>query len=86
MPQSDLNSTSLNAVTYQDQQALLELEFKSGAVYHYLDVPPKIYGALLRAESKGVYFNRYIRNRFAYAKIRQEPTLSCASDAMVERK
>ncbi len=65
-----LNSTSLQAVTYQDQSGLLELKFRSGAVYHYFDVSECIYKALLRAESKGGYFNHHIRNRFAYAKIR----------------
>jgi hypothetical protein len=69
MARVNLNSTSLNAATYQDQSALLELEFRSGAIYHYSGVPAQTYQQLLRAQSKGGYFNRHIRNRFAYAKI-----------------
>jgi len=65
-----LNSTSLQAVAYQNRLGLLELKFRSGAVYHYFDVSESIYKALLRAESKGGYFNHHIRNRFAHAKIR----------------
>lgn len=80
MPQTNLNSTSLNAVAYLDHQTILELEFKSGAVYHYLDVPPEIYGELLRAESKGAYFNHSIRKRFAYAKVRQESMARCEGE------
>ncbi len=64
------NSTSRQAVAYQDQLGQLELKFRSGAVYCYFDVSESIYKALLRAESKGRYFNHHIRNRFAYAKIR----------------
>jgi hypothetical protein len=64
-----LNSTSLNAAAYQDQSALLELEFRSGVIYHYFGVPAQTYQELLRAESKGRYFNQHIRNRFAHAKI-----------------
>jgi KTSC domain len=69
MPQSHLNSTLLNSVAYQDQPALLELEFRHGAVYQYSAVPAEIYDALLRAESKGAYFNRCIRNRFACVRM-----------------
>jgi len=69
MPRADLNSTLLHAVTYQDQCAVLELEFRSGAVYRYFGIPQQTFEELLRAESKGGYFNSRIRNRFAYAKV-----------------
>lgn len=71
MLRTDLNSTSLDSVGYLDTQALLELEFKSGAIYRYLGVPAATYGGLLTAESKGAYFNCHIRNRFPYRKIRR---------------
>ncbi|MBZ5620408.1 MAG: KTSC domain-containing protein [Acidobacteriia bacterium] len=69
MPRIDLNSTALEAATYQDELALLELEFRSGEIYQYDGVPAQTYQALLMAESKGAYFHSHIRNRFAYAKI-----------------
>lgn len=69
MQRLDLHSTTLRTAAYQDQRALLELEFRNGAVYRYFGVPAESYQALLRAESKGGYFNSHIRNRFAYAKI-----------------
>jgi hypothetical protein len=68
----DLQSSSLNAATYQDQNAFLELEFRSGATYRYSGVPAQVYQELLRAESKGLYFNQHIRNRFTFTKI--DPT------------
>jgi len=68
MARVDLQSTSLNAATYQKQDALLELEFRSGTVYRYVGVPEQVYQELLTAESKGRYFNRHIRNRFPYTK------------------
>jgi len=67
-----LNSTSLHTVGYLGRQALLELEFQSGAIYRYLGVPAATYRGLLGAESKGTYFNRHIRNRFSSIKIRGE--------------
>jgi len=69
----DLQSTSLKAVTYQDQSAHLELEFRSGAIYRYSAVPALVYQELLRAESKGRYFNQHIRNRFTHAQINPAP-------------
>jgi KTSC domain len=72
MQRTDLNSTLLDAAGYLDQQALLELEFKSGAIYRYLGVPAATYGELLTAESKGAYFHCHMRNRFPYSKIRGE--------------
>jgi hypothetical protein len=81
MARVDLKSTSLNAATYQDQSAFLELEFRSGMIYRYFGVPAQTYQELLRAESKGGYFHQHIRNRFAYAKIgpaRSGPTCDSA--------
>ena len=69
MLRTDLNSTSLSTVGYRDRPALLELEFRGGAIYQYWGVPEATYQGLLLSQSKGAYFNRYIRNRFAYAKI-----------------
>ena len=69
MQRVHLHSSSLGAAAYQGQFALLELEFRSGSVYHYFGVPAQAYEEFLRAESKGGYFNFHIRNRFACTKI-----------------
>ena len=61
-----VESTALATVGYDDAQQLLQLKFCSGAIYHYLGVPPAVYGALLCAPSKGSYFNRSIRGHFGY--------------------
>jgi hypothetical protein len=77
MARVDLESTSLNAATYQEQCAILELEFRNGAAYRYLGVPEQVYRELLSAESKGRYFNQHIRDRFPHSKI--DPTRSGTS-------
>lgn len=61
-----VESTTLATVGYDEAGELLQLEFRSGAVYQYFGVPPAVYGALLEAPSKGQYFNRAIRGRFEY--------------------
>jgi hypothetical protein len=69
MVRVELQSTLLNAASYQDRCALLELEFRSGEVYRYVGVPAQTYRELLLAESQGRYFNTHIRPRFTYTKI-----------------
>ncbi len=43
---------------------MLEIEFRSGAIYRYLDVPEDIFRSLLAAASKGNYFGKSIRDKF----------------------
>jgi hypothetical protein len=65
-----VDSSTLLRVGYRPDSAILELTFTTGRVYQYLDVPPRIHAGLMRAESKGRYFNRHIRPRFAYRRLR----------------
>ncbi len=48
---------------------VLEVEFESGRVYQYFDVPIAVYLEFLTAESKGKYFNAHIRNEYPYQEI-----------------
>jgi hypothetical protein len=72
MPPFELHSSVLRTAAYQERLALLVLEFHSGEVYHYSDVPAEAYEGLLQAASQGAYFNRHIRNCFACAKLHPE--------------
>jgi hypothetical protein len=65
-----LESSALAKVAYDNQRATLHVEFRDGAVYQYFGVPRDTYQDLLRADSKGVYFNQYIRNAFHHAILR----------------
>ena len=66
MQRVPLSSRTLASAGYDRDRSQLELEFRSGKRYLYFQVPRHYYEELLQAESKGVYFNRSIRNRFAY--------------------
>jgi KTSC domain len=59
-----LDSTILGWARYSPQDHVLELGFRTGKVYIYFDVPLHSYQGLVRAESKGRYFNLHIRNHF----------------------
>src|SRR5258708_13194586 len=62
-------STTLSTVAYDGIRNLLQLEFRSRAVYRYFGVPAAVHEALLGAPSKGSYFNQAIRGRYAYVRV-----------------
>ena len=61
-----VESSTLATVAYDGARELLQLEFRSRAIYLYLGVPAAVHEALLRAPFKGGYFNRFIRGYFPY--------------------
>lgn len=67
MNETRVESSTLRALAYDNGRGILQLEFRSRAIYHYYGVPAAVYEALLGAPSKGSYFNRVIRGRFAHA-------------------
>ena len=64
-----VHSSLLATVAYDDQRAILKVEFRDGATYQYAGVPLRIYQDLLRADSKGAYFNQHIRGLFPYSML-----------------
>jgi KTSC domain len=64
MDRTPLDSTTLASAAYDTTTGLLELEFRSGALYRYFSVPASLYCDLLAADSKGRFFNRFIRDGF----------------------
>jgi hypothetical protein len=58
-----------NAVEHSQQESVLQIRFNSGQVYQYYRVPHEIFLRLLNTNSKGSYFNRYIKDIFAYTNI-----------------
>ena len=67
-----LDSATLAAVVYDARRGELQLDFRDGTRYAYSGVAPELFRDLLMATSKGFFFNRYIRNRFPYAKLPAE--------------
>jgi hypothetical protein len=57
-------SRTLASIGYDRSTSTLELEFTSGSIYQYFDVPEAIYLQLTGATSRGKYFNQNVRERF----------------------
>ncbi len=66
MERQDVVSSALQSAGYS---MVLEVEFESGRVYQYFDVPVSVFLEFTQAESKGKYFNAHIRNEYKYQEI-----------------
>jgi len=64
-----VESTTIRSVGYDEGSKILEIEFQSGEVYQYLDVPSAVHSKLLSAESKGRYFNGEIRDDYPFVRL-----------------
>jgi hypothetical protein len=71
----------MRSVGYEPSTRVLEIEFQSGAIYQYVEVPAAVYQGLRQAESKGKYFNREIRDEYQYLSMDPAPRQSRAKRA-----
>jgi KTSC domain len=62
-------STVISNMIYYPETSVLRVFFQSGSIYDYLDVPVSVYQAMKKSGAKGIYLNRYIKDRFQYQKI-----------------
>lgn len=68
MERVPVSSSSLRSVGYDSDTKLLEVEFRSGALYLYENVPDWAVEGLMAARSKGRYFEARIRDRYPFRR------------------
>ena len=68
-----VQSTALASVGYSRRLHALEIEFRNGAVYRYLNVAPAIYHDLMIAPSKARFYDEKIRRRYRSLHVRSRP-------------
>ena len=64
------DSHSITAIGYSKHLQALEIQFHTGQIYRYLNVPVGVDQGLLHAESKGRYFAENIRGKYRYLRVR----------------
>ena len=69
MNRTPVTSTNINSIGYDPQSAVLEVEFTSGDIYQYLDVPEHLYQRFFNASSHGQFLNDHIRYNYRYQKV-----------------
>jgi hypothetical protein len=61
-------STVIRSYRYDSKRRALAIVFQTGRAYTYREVPAETYAALKAAFSKGEFFNRHIRDKFAFTR------------------
>jgi hypothetical protein len=69
MKRTPVASTSIISVGYDKAKKVLEIEFATGKVYDYFNVPIKKYLSLIQADSKGKFVNFYIKGFHDYKQV-----------------
>jgi hypothetical protein len=69
MERVPVSSSSLKSIGYDSDSKLLEVEFRSSAIYVYQDVPDWAVEGLMVARSKGRYFEARIRDRYPFQRV-----------------
>ena len=66
-------STATAMVNYSEKDKILEVEYKSSKVYHYLKVPVKIWrkyqSSIISGESSGIFLNIWIKPHYKQKKL-----------------
>ncbi len=69
IPAHPVSSSNIHAIGYDEPKRVLAVEFKSGSIYHYADVPPELAIDLVNAESIGRFYHANIKGKLAGQKM-----------------
>ncbi len=70
MNRTPVTSSNIHSIGYDHQAGTLEVEFTSGDVYQYFNVPEHLYQQFFHATSPGEFLNDYLRYNYRYQKVR----------------
>jgi hypothetical protein len=71
MERKAVSSSAIASIGYEKSSSTLEIEFITGTVYQYENVPENVYQGLITASSKGLYFDQHVRDAgYSYTRIR----------------
>ena len=64
-----VKSKGIRKVAYDAEARTLDVEFSSSRAYRYFDVPPSVYAWLARADSKGRFINRLVKDKYRFERL-----------------
>lgn len=70
MNRISVSSSNIHSIGYENETLTLEVEFHSSGLYQYSGVPKAVFQGLIAAQSKGSYFQNYVKNRYPCRKVR----------------
>jgi hypothetical protein len=69
MEREMVDSSTILSVGYEPGSETLEVEFKGTGTYQYYNVPISIHQEFMASDSKGKFFNVYIKNAYACSRV-----------------
>jgi hypothetical protein len=74
IPRERVASSAIASIGYSKRLHALEVEFRNGAIYRYVDVPLAVHQDLMAAESKARFYDQHVRGHYRSVRVRtQEP-------------
>ena len=69
MNRESVQSSMIASLGYRADTSTLEVEFNSGAVWQYYDVPESIYYDMMNSGSLGKFFHANIRGQYREVQV-----------------
>ncbi len=72
MQLQNVNSSQINAIGHDSATNKLRIEFKTGSLYEYDNVPPDLFAEFAKAPSTGSFFYKHIKpfaDKFPYVRL-----------------
>ena len=82
MEKVPVQSKGIDWVAYDEETQTLVVSFGPHRTYRYFEVPPSVYEWLLRAQSKGKFINRLVRDRYQYERLDAGPRHDADADLL----
>ena len=76
----EVNSKGIRWIRYDERTRTLDVAYTNSGEYRYFDVGPEVYAWLVRAESKGKFVNRLVKERYRYERLGSEQASSGEGD------
>lgn len=69
MNRESVQSSMIASLGYEADTSTLEVEFNSGAIWQYYDVPESVYYDMINSGSLGKYFHANIKGQYTESQV-----------------
>jgi hypothetical protein len=76
----EVNSKGIRWIRYDERTRTLDVAYTNSGEYRYFDVGPEVYAWLVKAESKGKFVNRLVKEKYRYERLDDGKASSGESD------
>ncbi len=66
---TDFSSSNVARISYDADNATLEVEFHNGSIYQYYEVSQNVWDDFKVAPSKGQFIHQYLKGKYRYARV-----------------